>query len=127
MYNHLLYLGYWIVNTTVLLLASFFIPAVRLGQQRFNSLESAVYAGFWLTFIIWVWWDFAIARRIKIEGKIANFTIFFIVNSLACWAVSRFYFVTGFVLTNYLWALIIGLMATFLQKIAWRVVVLRHF
>ena len=127
MYNHLLFLSYWLVNTTVLFLASLFIPAIRLGVERFNSFESAFYAGFWLTFFIWVFWDFAIARKFQLDKKGITLTFFLFVNSISVWAVSRFYFITGFELTNYLWALVIGLLATLLQRVVWKLVVLRHF
>lgn len=128
MYNHLLFLSYWLVNAVVLFLAGS-LPGhnVILGNGRFNSFESSFYAGFWLTFFIWVFWDFAIARKFKLDKEGVTLSFFLFVNSLSIWAVSRFYFMTGFELTNYLWVLIIGLTVTLLQRVAWRVVVLRHF
>lgn len=125
MYNHLLYLAYWIVNAAVLFFTSLLIPAVRLGGGRFNSIESAFYAGFWLTFLIWVFWDFAIARKFNFESKTVNFSYFLLVNFISIWVISRFSSLTGFALTNYAWALVIALAAVLLQKIGWRLVVKR--
>jgi len=115
MYNHLLYLAYWFINSAVLYAAGILIPAVRLEDGRFSSIETAIYAGFWITFMIWVWWDFAIARKFLFNNT-ASFFVFLIVNSISIWAVSRFYFFTGFILTDYVWALGLGVAATILQR-----------
>ena len=127
MYNHLLFLAYWFINSTVLFIARSLVPdnSIILGNWRFNSFESSIYAGFWLTFLIWVWWDFAIARKIKLDKTVITFGFFFLVNSISIWMVSRFSYMTGFGLTNYAWALAIGLTATLLQRVGWRLIVLR--
>jgi len=96
-----------------------------LGNWRFNSFEASIYAGFWLTFLFWVWWDFAIARGIKLDNKFITFVFFLFVNSFSVWAVSMFYRVIGFGLTNYYWALAMGFAVTILQRAAWRVIVKR--
>lgn len=127
MYNHFLFLSYWLVNASVLFFAGI-IPGnnVVLGSWRFNSFEASAYAGFWLTFLVWLCWDFAMARQFKFDKKGITVGFFLIVNVVSVWAISRFYFVTGFELKNYVWALIIGLTATVFQRVAWRIVVTRQ-
>ncbi len=122
MYNHLLYLGYWIVNTALLYLLSLFIPAVGLGNERLSSIESALYTGFWLTFCVWVWWDFAIAKKINLSRRTAVMA-FFIINCFGLLAVSRFSFMTGFRIDLSLWVFVVGAIATVLQRVVWRMVV----
>lgn len=128
MYNHLLFLSYWFVNTSVLFIAGV-LPGrnVILGDWRFNSFESSVYAGFWLTFLIWVSWDFAIARRFKLDKLPVTLGFFLFVNSISIWAVSRFSSVTGFVLVNFFWALVIGCVVTLLQRVVWKLIVKKSF
>lgn len=128
MYNHLLYLTYWIINTIVLFVVRSLIPGnnVILGSERFNGFESSIYAGFWLTFLVWIWWDFAIAKKIKLDKTITTIGFFLFVNSLSIWMVSRFSYFTGFALTNYAWALGIGIVVTLLQRVGWRLIVLKH-
>jgi len=124
MYNHLMYFAYWVINSLVLYLASWTIPdyGVVLGNWRFNSIESSLYAGFWVTFLVWVFWDFAIAREFNLKNKTAAFLFFLFVNSISIWVVSRFSNITGFELINYQWTLAIGFAATFLQKVPWKFV-----
>jgi len=126
MYNHLLYLGYWLTNSIVLLLSTLVTGnSVILGGDRFNTLEASIYAGFWLTFLIWVWWDFAIARKFKLDKGVIIFGFFLFVNIFSLVAVSRFHFFTGFELINYFWVLAIALLATILQRVAWKLIVNR--
>ncbi|OGE25571.1 hypothetical protein A3H85_00165 [Candidatus Daviesbacteria bacterium RIFCSPLOWO2_02_FULL_40_8] len=126
MYNHLLYLGFWFTNSLTIFLSQYIIPGnIVLGNWRFNRLEAAIYAGFWLTFLFWVWWDFAIHRKLKSDNKMISFFVYLVVNSLAIWAVSTFHYVLGFQLLGYLWAFAIGFVMTILQAFAWKIVV-RH-
>lgn len=126
MYNHWLYFAYWLASAVVLLLASI-IPDTKviLGNWRFNNIEASIYSGFWLTFLYWVWWDFAIQRRIYNDNKTVSFLIFLIVNSIGVWVVSVFHYIIGFQLLGYPWALGIGIVLTIAQSIAWRIVVRR--
>lgn len=126
MYNHLLYLGYWLTNSIVLLLSALVAGnSVVLGSDRFGSLEASVYAGFWITFIVWVCWDFAIARKFKLDKQAVMFMFFLFVNAFALVAVSRFSSITGFELTNYIWVLAIAVLATISQRISWKLIVKR--
>lgn len=127
MYNHRLYFAYWIVNAAVLFLVSL-VPETKvvLGNWRFSSLESAFYAGFWLTFLFWVWWDFTMARGWKSGNTFFTFVFFFGVNSFSVWAISLFRQFIGFQLQEYYWALAIGFIITILQGAVWNVIVRRR-
>ncbi|MFH1536290.1 MAG: hypothetical protein ABIC96_04480 [Patescibacteria group bacterium] len=127
MYNHLLYFTYWLTNSFVFFLSSIIVPDrnVILGSWRFNNIESSIYAGFWATFLIWVWWDFAIAKKFNLENKIIAFGFFFFVNFFSIYVVSRFSRFTGFELVNYQWVFVIGFAVTFLQRIIRKVIVRR--
>jgi len=121
MYNHLLYLLYWLINSLLFYLASFaFAGNVILGNTRFNEIESAVYAGFWVTFIIWVVWDYIYARAQKLGDTFITSIIFWITNSVGIWLVSRFSDVLGLGISNYGWAFVVGVFANFIQRLAMR-------
>lgn len=123
MYNHIMYLSYWIINSLVLYVANLFLPQnVMLGDWRFNTVESSIYAGFWLTFLVWIFWDFAIARKFSPKKGFAFFFFFFLVNSISLWIVSLFPNYTGFSFYNDQWALIIGFVLAILQQISWKLV-----
>lgn len=124
MYNHLLYFTYWLVNFIVLFVFYYFFPDnVVLGNWRFGVMESAVYSAFWVTFFVWVLWDFAMAKGIKFDNSIVTLGYFWSANIFAFWLVSRFSHYTGFGITNYAWAILVALLAYFLQRLGWKIVV----
>jgi hypothetical protein len=96
---------------------------VILGNWRFNPIEAAIYAGFWVTFFIWVLWDFAMAKGIRFDSATVILGYFWSVNIFAFWIISRFSQYAGFGITNYLWAFAIGLGAYIVQRLAWGLIV----
>ena len=117
MYNHLLYFTYWFFNSLVLYAFSLIVPGdVILGNWRFSSIESSIYAGFWITFFIWVLWDFAIAKGVKFDSMTVTMGYFWLVNAFSFWIVARFSEMAGFGISGYYWAFVIGLAAYLLPK-----------
>lgn len=125
MYNHILYLLYWFFNSVIIFILSeaVNIREIRLGSSRFNSIESSIYAGFCLTFLIWVWWDFAIARKFNLKNEKTTTLFFLFVNCFSLWVMSRFSFITGFSVSSFLWLFILGVIVTAVQRVVWKVVV----
>ena len=124
MYNHVLYFLYWLINSLVLYLFHLGIPSnIVLGNYRFGPFESTIYAGFWVTFFIWVLWDFAIAKNLKFDSKLVKFGYFWLVNAFSFWLVARFSHIAGFGITNFYWVFAIGLVTFLLQSLVWRLVV----
>ena len=118
MYNHLLYIAFWATNSLILILASAFAgDYVQLGGVRFNNIESGIYAGFWITFIVWAFWDFSMGRRYNLQKKYRSFLFFFLVNVFAYWAVSKFNNWVGYTLIDFTWVFVLALIATFFQRI----------
>jgi len=128
MYNHILYFAYWFVNAMVLLAAFYLVPdhVITLGSWRFSSIESSLYAGFWLTFLIWVFWDFAIAQKFDFSRKNVVVIFFLIVNFFSLWVISLFSHFTGFAITDYVWMMTLSVILTILQRITWSLVVTRR-
>jgi len=124
LYNHVLYLVYWLVNSAALYLFSFvFTDGVILGNYRFNPIESALYAGFWVTVFLWAMWDFVYARGAKLGSEAGTDLIFWGINSVAVWLVSRFSHIAGFGISSFLWAFILGGVVTFIQRLTWKMFV----
>jgi hypothetical protein len=100
-----------------------FQGGVVLGNYRFNVYESGLYAGFWITVILWAMWDFVYARGAKLDSEAGTDLIFFAINSIAVWLVARFSHIAGFGIASFLWAFIIGATITIIQRVIWRVFV----
>ncbi len=117
MYNHLLYFSYWLVNALVIyLFNNFFGSDVVLGNWKFGVVEASLYASFWVTFVIWCFWDFAIAKGLQFDSPVVVFGYFWVVNLFAFWLVSRFSSYFGFGVTSYFWPAVIALVAHALQR-----------
>ncbi len=124
MYNHILYFSYWIIDSLVLLITNLLFPnLIVLGNWRFNSIESAIYSGFWVTFFIWSLWDFAIAKKLKFDSKVVTLSYFWVVTAFSYWVVSRFSQIAGFGIKNYMLTFAIAAVALVFQRLAWRVIV----
>jgi len=116
MYNHYLYLAYWVANTAILYLFGWVFPeSIVLGSYRFNSLEAAFYAAFWVTFFIWLFWDFALAKRVRFNVPVVTNSYFFIVNTLSFWLVSKLARITAFGIQRFYWAIAIAIVAVIFQ------------
>lgn len=118
MYNHQLYLLYWTVNSVVLYFAAMFFPiALSLGGGRFVPIEAAIYSGFWMTFVVWIMWDFMIAKRVNLEPEYVGFIFFLLINIVGVWTVARFTHYSGIQITNFAWVCILAVCANILQRI----------
>ena len=126
MYNHLLYILYWAINTLIIKFTFLLFPyGLVLGTYRFTPTEAAIYSGFWVTFIIWTAWDFAIARKISLEKPTKNFLYFLLVNVFAVWVVARFAPLSGMGISSFWWAIAVGIVVSILHKLVKKVVVER--
>ena len=127
MYNHLLYLLYWILNSLVLYAAFALFPDwVVLGNARHLPVEAAIYAGFWLTFFVWCMWDFIFIRGVKLEPESLAISYFLFVNALGVWLVSRYAHLTGLGIANFGWAFLVGGVADLIQRFVWRTLLGRN-
>lgn len=117
MENRLLYIFFW--PLLLFLAASVFTVDVVLGTYRFGTFEAAIYAGFWITFLAWVVWDFIQARGIKLENKLLSIAVLWVANSAAVWIVARFAHITGLGISSYRWAMLLGLIVALAQGTVW--------
>jgi len=97
-----------------------------LGSWRFAEIESAIYVGFWMTFLVWLIWDFAQARGFKMDNWSTTWLFFGIVNCATVWAVTRFGFYLGLEISQISWMLVIGLSVTLLQRLVLTLMVERR-
>ena len=121
MYEHLLFLLYWFLNSLALYLLRLLFPAsVVLGNWRLTPVEAAIYAGFWLAFFVWTMWAYVLHRKVELEPFSLRFLFFFVINSLGVWLVARYAVYTGLGIISFWWAFALGATAELLQAIAWK-------
>ena len=123
MYNHTLYLTYWIVNAVTLYVANFLLSDfIVLGTWKLTPIEAAIYAGFWITFFIWIMWDFVIARGVKFRSYEGAWAYFYIINVFGIWLASRFSYIAGFGVVRFWWILLIAIGTNTLQRYFWKII-----
>ena len=121
MYEHLLFLLYWSLNSLALYFLGLLFPgSVVLGTWRLTAAETAIYAGFWLTFFVWTMWEYVLFRKVKLEPFTLRFLFFLVVNSLGIWLVSRYAGYTGLGITSFWWAFALGAVTNLLQVVVWK-------
>jgi len=101
----------------------FNIKSIMLGSSRLNSVESAIYSGFCLTFLVWMWWDFAIAKKFDLRKERINGLFFLFVNFTSLWVISKFSGFTGLYIDSYLWIFMLSVLTTTIQRMVWKVIV----
>ena len=123
MYNHILYLVYWLLSSIIVYLAFVVFPDnVVLGNARLGPIDSAIYSGFWITFFVWSMWDFILARGARTDEPVTAVLFFWVVNSIGIWLVARMAHFTGLGLASFFWALILGAVIDILQRLSWKLV-----
>jgi len=127
MYNHTLYLLYWLVSFCVFYLASFFFPShFVLGNWKYTDLEAAIYSSFWLVVFVWVVWDFLLSRGIKFKDDLVTWFYFWMVNSAGIWLVAKMAKLLGLGISSWYWAVGVGFFVNFFQRLAFKLVTRRN-
>lgn len=117
MYNHRLYLLYWIISAAVLYAGFWARPElVILGNGRFTAIDGMLYAGFWLTFIVWSMWDVVISWGGKLGNTWKAWVYFGIVNVAGVWLVSRWPNLTGLKIEDWMVIAALGLVINLGQR-----------
>jgi len=127
MYNHILYLFYWIVSFTVFYLTHWIFPEdFVLGNWKFSDLEAAIYSSFWLVVFVWVVWDFLISRGVKLKDNLGTWLYFWAVNAVGIWLVAKLSRILGLGIRGYLWAIGVAFFVNLAQRIVWKFVTKRN-
>ncbi len=122
MYNHLLYFSYWFVNSFLISFFHFLFPEnFVLGTWKLTGLESSLYSGFWITFVVWIFWDLLLAKNIKL-GSTKSFFWFWLANTVGIWITAHMSHFTGFGISTFYLAIILGFFTNLLQRLVRRLV-----
>lgn len=127
MYNHILYLFFWLVSFFVFYLTHLLFPEnFVLGNWKFTVLEAGIYSSFWLVVFLWVVWDFLVSRGVKFEQNLVSFIYFWAVNAVGIWLVAKLSQILGLGITGYPWAVGVGFVVNLVQRLVWKFVTKRN-
>jgi len=127
MYNHVLYLFYWLVSFVVFYLTYWLFPQdFVLGNWKFTALEAGIYSSFWLVVFVWVVWDFLVSKGVKFKENLGTYLCFWAVNAVGILFVSKFSRILGLGIKSYLWAIGVAFVVNLAQRIVWKFVTKRN-
>jgi len=127
LYNHILYFTYWLVSFVVFYVLHLVFPeSVVLGNWRFSAIEAAIYSSFWLTFFIWIIWDYLMARNTNLKSGVSVWLYFAAVNTVGIWIIARLPHFLGLGIASWFWALVLGILANWLQRIVFGIITKRE-
>jgi hypothetical protein len=122
MQSSIFFLLLWLVDfLSIHLLGLVFPNMIVLGNWRFSGIEASIYAGFWLTFFVWMMGEYMTVREVEFKSSLPRFVFLFFINSLGVWIVSRYSQYAGLGITSFWWAFVLGGVTSTLQLVSWNV------
>lgn len=103
------FLVLWFINSTLIYLAHVLYPMdFVLGTALFSLPTAVVVAGFLLTLLCKLGKFFTNKLKGKVKGRLGMLVYYWLVNGVAIWLIARFAPYTGFGITRFYWAFVLG-------------------
>ena len=119
MKKYIPFTSFLVINFLVLYLFSVIFPNnIVFGNDVLSSIFAAIWTAFILTFLSWIAKPILSRIRINLTGVRNKIIFYFIVNTVLIWILARFPSFTGFGISRFSWAIILGL---FLELTQWRI------
>lgn len=90
---------------------------IVLGSFRLPAIPSAIYSGFWLTFVVWCLWEYMFVRNVDFDTDEFKNLYSLFVNILGIWLISRYSEYTGLGIVSIGWVFVLATVAMIVQKI----------
>ena len=121
MKKYLPFFSYFLINTVVLYLAASFLPAnYVIGSSFLPFFPNLLWSGLILTLLIKMGKPFSKTIKFKIEGGLKKFFYYWLVSSVAVWIVARLAVITGFGISGFYWAIVLGFVLKLLHWGVWK-------
>lgn len=115
------FLSFWITNSLFFYLAFLVWPqSVVLGNEVRSPIVAAMLNGFLLTLIVVVVPYILKLINIKVKQEGERALVYFVFNAIGIWILARLAKVTGFGITAFWVALILGAVVNLLQWGVWK-------
>ncbi len=116
------YIIFWLANSTIFYLSSLILPRnFELGSATIPENLAFLWVGAWLTFIVWFSKPVITQIGLKLEGEAQNFIFYWASNSITIWILARVAEFSGFGISRFFWAIILGLVMNTIQWGLWQI------
>lgn len=116
--NSLLFWVFWFLEFVIIFTLNLLFPdMVVLGNSSFSGLSSALISSFWVTFVVCSLWEYMFVRNVNFDTQEFFYSYSLFINILGVWLVSRYSQYTGIGMFSFGWVIILGAIATLVQKL----------
>jgi hypothetical protein len=113
---YLRYIIIWLINSILILLANYFWPTnYVLGNAVIPPVYAALFAGFLLTIFCRAMKPVIKRLIVKERSRYVMFGVYWFVNFAGIWIIARLSFLSGFGISAFYYAIVLGFAANFGQ------------
>ena len=114
------FVSFWVLDSLLLYLAELIFPDYFvLGNFWLSGPLAMLWAGLWLTVILWGAMTLPKRLNINIDKPLKMFLYYWLTNLVAIWVLARFAALSGFGIAAFYWAIGLGLVANLVQWGLW--------
>ncbi len=119
--NAISFVSFWVFNSLYFYLAFLIFPGeIVLGNNIRSSVVASMLAGFLLTIILCLVPLIMKIKGVKLKEEKQQALIYLVFNVVGIWVIARMAFFTGLGVSSFWVAIILGLVANFLQWGVWK-------
>ncbi|OGM10870.1 hypothetical protein A2W13_00230 [Candidatus Woesebacteria bacterium RBG_16_36_11] len=121
MKKYIPFFTFWILNSLILFIFSVIFPNnIVFGNDVLSGVFAAFWTGFILTFLSWLAKPILAKFNFKLSGDRNRMLFYFVLNIILIWILARIPNFTGFGITRFTWAIILGLILELAEAGSWK-------
>jgi len=122
MKKYIPFFTFWILNSLILFILSVIFPNnIVFGNDVLSGVFAAFWTGFILTFLSWLAKPILAKFNFKLSGVRNRMLFYFALNVILIWILARIPNFTGFGITRFTWAIILGLILELVEAGSWEI------
>lgn len=121
------FVGFWLASSVLTYILGMMAPSgVVLGNQYISPAQASAFFGYMLTTIIILVQPVMELLKVKLVDPNRHAIVYFAVNTVAVWALTRLALMVGVGIAAFWWAGILGLVLMLGQWLMWMVLTKRE-
>lgn len=120
------FVGFWLVSSVLIYILGMMMPSgVVLGNQYISPVQASAFFGYMLSTIVILIQPVMDLLKVKLADPNRQVIVYFAVNTVAVWALTRLALMVGVGISAFWWAGILGLVLMLGQWLVWGVLTKR--
>lgn len=120
------FVGFWLVSSVLIYILGMMMPSgVVLGNQYISPVQASAFFGYMLSTIVILIQPVMDLLKVKLADPNRQAIVYFAVNTIAVWVLTRLALMVGVGIVAFWWAGILGLVLMLGQWLVWGVLTKR--